>query len=56
MDLGFRSKEEEKEVFLRLWERFVDPREALVGEVPIPGDFNLGEYFILVRFDSSQPD
>eukprot|EP00291_Cryptomonas_curvata_P029275 CAMPEP_0172205520 /NCGR_PEP_ID=MMETSP1050-20130122/32665_1 /TAXON_ID=233186 /ORGANISM="Cryptomonas curvata, Strain CCAP979/52" /LENGTH=934 /DNA_ID=CAMNT_0012884415 /DNA_START=185 /DNA_END=2989 /DNA_ORIENTATION=- len=43
-----RSKKEEKEVFLRLWERFVDPREALIGEVPIPADFNLGEYFILV--------
>ena len=44
-----RSVEEEREVFMRLFERFVDPREALAGEVPIPPDFNLGDYFIVIR-------
>ena len=41
--------QEEREVFMRLFERFIDPREALAGEVPIPPDFNLGDYFTVIR-------
>ena len=42
------SVAEEREIFLRLFVRFVDPRDALAGETAIPKDFNLGEYWTIV--------
>ena len=35
----------EREAFLRLFVRFIDPREVLPGHVKIPLSFNLGKYF-----------
>eukprot|EP00281_Chroomonas_sp_CCMP1168_P016808 CAMPEP_0206216530 /NCGR_PEP_ID=MMETSP0047_2-20121206/2770_1 /ASSEMBLY_ACC=CAM_ASM_000192 /TAXON_ID=195065 /ORGANISM="Chroomonas mesostigmatica_cf, Strain CCMP1168" /LENGTH=407 /DNA_ID=CAMNT_0053638883 /DNA_START=22 /DNA_END=1242 /DNA_ORIENTATION=+ len=38
---------EEREFFLRLYERFIDVKLVMPGDIPIPASFNLGKYFML---------
>mmetsp|Transcript_47359 Transcript_47359/g.115340 ORF Transcript_47359/g.115340 Transcript_47359/m.115340 type:complete len:1086 (-) Transcript_47359:181-3438(-) len=42
-----RTLVQERELFLRLFERFIDPAELKPGDIPIDRSFNLGTYFIL---------
>lgn len=44
-----RSLLEEREFFLRLFERFVDSKLLLPGDIRIHTSFNLGKYFVLRR-------
>lgn len=38
---------QEREIFLRLFERFTDPKQITPGDIPVKPTFSLGEYFML---------
>ena len=38
---------QEREIFLRLFERFTDPKQITPGDIPVKATFSLGEYFML---------